>query len=154
MFDNIIVCLDGSELAEQILPYAVEEAVKFNSKLVLLHVIPDPLMITPGIPGAEGGPVVTSGMVEHMQNEREETAEYLQQKAQLLRGQGLKVETILLQGSPGKTIVVYSNENNIDLIAIATHGRSGLGRVVFGSVADHILRHSGLPILIINPRES
>jgi nucleotide-binding universal stress UspA family protein len=48
----------------------------------------------------------------------------------------------------------YAQDNAIDLICIATHGRSGLGRVVFGSVADIVLRKSGLPILVIKPKET
>jgi len=54
----------------------------------------------------------------------------------------------------GEAIVSYANENNISLIAIATHGRSGLGRLVFGSVADFVLRETGLPILVIKPKKS
>jgi len=51
MFERIIVCLDGSELAEQILPYVVEQARRFNSALGLLRVVSEPVLLTPGIPG-------------------------------------------------------------------------------------------------------
>jgi nucleotide-binding universal stress UspA family protein len=54
----------------------------------------------------------------------------------------------------GEAIVSYADENSISLIAIATHGRSGLGRLVFGRVADFVLREAGLPILVIKPKKS
>jgi nucleotide-binding universal stress UspA family protein len=57
-----------------------------------------------------------------------------------------------LLGSPGESIVSYADENGFGLIALVTHGRSGLGRLVFGSVADFIIRRSGLPILLIKPK--
>jgi nucleotide-binding universal stress UspA family protein len=54
----------------------------------------------------------------------------------------------------GEAIVDYAEGHEIDLIAIATHGRSGLGRLVFGSVADFVLREAGLPILVVKPKKS
>ncbi len=152
MFEKILVCLDGSENAEQILPYATEEALRFHSQVILLHVVPEPVVITPGVPGTTGVPVETPGMLEQMQKEQSESADYLERMANRLREKGLKVEPAVLQGTAGDVIVKYAGENDIGLIAIATHGRSGLGRAVFGSVADYVLRNSGLPILVIRPR--
>ena len=70
-----------------------------------------------------------------------------------MKDKGLDAEYETMQGNPGETIVTYADENDIGLIALCTHGRSGLGRLVFGSVADHILKRAGLPILIIRPQE-
>ena len=152
MFKKIMVCLDGSKLSEQILPYAVEQARRFHSQVILFHVVAEPGMVSPGIPGSPGLPVETSGSLEKMQQERNEATAYLENAAQSLRGKKLAAETVILQGAAGDAIVSYANENNIGLIAIATHGRSGLGRAVFGSVADYVLRKSGLPILVIKPQ--
>jgi nucleotide-binding universal stress UspA family protein len=154
MFEKILVCLDGSEIAEQILPYAAEESLHFHSQVVLLHVVTEPVIVTPGIPGAAGAPVETPGMLEQMQKEQKEASIYLEDVANHLQERGLSVEPVILQGVAGATIINYANENDIGLIAIATHGRSGLGRVVFGSVADYVLRNSGLPILVIRPQEA
>jgi nucleotide-binding universal stress UspA family protein len=151
MFEKILVCLDGSEIAEQILPYAAEESLRFRSQVVLLHVVPEPVIVTPGIPGA---PVETPGMLEQMQKEQKEASIYLEGVANQLREKGLAVEPVIMQGAAGEAIVNYANENDMGLIAIATHGRSGLGRAVFGSVADYVLRNSGLPILVIRPQEA
>ena len=61
------------------------------------------------------------------------------------------MDYIALSGPVGETIIGYIQNEPVDLVAIATHGRSGLGKMLFGSVADYILRESGLPVLIINP---
>ena len=71
-----------------------------------------------------------------------------------MRAKGLDVTCVALQGMAGAVIISYAHNESVNLIALATHGHSGLGRVIFGSVADHVLRESGLPILIIRPQES
>ena len=154
MFEKILVCLDGSEIAAQVLPYATEEARCFRSKVMLLHVVPEPVMVTPGIPGTSGVPIETQGMLEQMQKEQEEASAYLERVAETLREKGLEAEPVLLQGQAGDAIIGYADDNDIGLIALATHGRSGLRRAVFGSVADYVLRNSGIPILVIRPRET
>jgi nucleotide-binding universal stress UspA family protein len=84
-----------------------------------------------------------------------EAKAYLEGLAQPLRDKGLNVQCVTLRGlQVGEAIVSYADESNISLIAIATHGRSGLGRLVFGSVADFVLRETGLPILVIKPKKN
>jgi nucleotide-binding universal stress UspA family protein len=153
MFEKILVCLDGSELAEQVLPYAAEEARRFCSQVTLLHVVPDPVMVSTG---AAGGPehLEKPGVLDQMKKEQQQTVPYLEGVAAHLREQDVDVEPVLLQGSPGDAIVSYAIDNNIGLIAMASHGRSGLGRAVFGSVAEYVLRNSGLPLLVVRPQPS
>jgi nucleotide-binding universal stress UspA family protein len=153
MFKKILVCLDGSELAEQILPYAVEEALHFQSKLVLFQVIPEPVAFSPGIPGTAAAPVQTDTMLEEAEKALNGARNYLEKIATPLRKKGIQVEAVSILGRAGDAILSYAEGNNINLIAIATHGRSGLRRGVFGSVADYVLRESGLPILVIRPQE-
>lgn len=156
MFKRILVGLDGSKLAEQILPYVAAEAERHGSTVLLLQVVTSqPVMMLPGVPGVAGGPVSTRTLVEQVDREEKQARTYLRRMAQKLRRKGLKAKTVLLQGvPPGEAIVNYSAENKIDLIAIATHGRGGLGRLFYGSVADYVLKHSVKPILIIRPRET
>ncbi|MBI4331782.1 MAG: universal stress protein [Chloroflexi bacterium] len=152
MFKKILVCLDGSALAEQILPYAAEQALCCRSELVLIHVSVITEIVTPGIPGY--GPAVlqpTPATLGRIEKEEEAAGDYLERLAQPLREKGLKVECVPVAGTPGEVIVAYADEREIELIALATHGRSGLGRMVFGSVADFVLRKSGKPILLIKP---
>jgi len=153
MFERILVCLDGSQLAEQILPYATEEALRFHSRLTLLEVVTVPTTVARA--EASGPPSQTGGWIEEtMHREEKEAKVYLENVAKPIRGRGVNLESVAVQGSPiGDIIVNYAKNNNTDLICIATQGHSGLGRVVFGSVADYVIRKSGLPILVIKPQE-
>ena len=155
MFERIAVCLDGSELAEQILPYAAEQACRFKSVLVLLRIVSEPILLTPGIPGVAGGAVVTTRMEKQAEREQQEAENYLRTIAERIKEKyELHTECITLLGAPGQTIVDFASDNNIGLIAIATHGRTGPGRAIFGSVADFVLRQSRLPILLVRPTSS
>ena len=153
MFERILVCLDGSELAQQIMPYATEEAIRFEGKLVLLQVVQEPVTFSPGFPGEAPVPVETDNMVERTEDALDRARNYLKKLAAPLRKKGIQVETVAVPGRPGEAILDYAYTNNIGLITIATHGRGGLRRVVFGSVADYVLRQSGLPVLVIRPQD-
>jgi nucleotide-binding universal stress UspA family protein len=153
MYRKILVCLDGSQLAEQILPYAVAQAQCFQSQLVLLRVTPEPFLVSPPIPGVPGVPVEMPIMEKRSQRENDEAQAYLEDIAERLNQEnGLVAECVALPGVGGSTIIMYAEDLEADLIAIATHGHGGLRRAVFGSVADHVLNHSKLPILIVRPR--
>jgi len=154
MFERILVCLDGSELAEQILPYAAAQALRFDSRVTLLQVIgPASSIAMASLAGAlpQTGEVIE----EDAQRQQDESAAYLEGAARSLREEGIEVECVSLgQAQPGEAIVKHAQDGSFDLICIATHGHSGLGRAVFGSVADYVLRESGLPILVIKPQEA
>ncbi len=152
-FRRIMACLDGSELAEQIMPYAVEEAVRFGASIVLFRVVPEPVAYSPGIPGAEPAPVQTDRMVEEAKAGLDRAADYVDSLATPLREMGVQAETETMIGRAGEAIVNYADENRINLIAMATHGRGGVQRAVFGSVADYVLRQTGLPVLLLRPSE-
>jgi len=154
MFNRILVCLDSSVLAEQILPYASELALRSASEMVLLEVVSAASSVGVAIPGVEPVPIASDILSDRLERDKQEAMAYLEGVAQTMRDRGLSVECVTLQGLPGDAIVAYAQENDVDIIAIATHGRSGLGRLVFGSVAEHVLKESGLPILLIKPREN
>jgi nucleotide-binding universal stress UspA family protein len=151
VFKKILVCLDGSKLAEQILPYAAEVALHFEGRLVLFQVIPEPVAFSPGIPGTASVPVQTDTMLQEAKKALDEATDYLENVAKPLRKKGIRVEAVSVLGRAGQAILDYAGMNNVNLITIATHGRSGLRRGVFGSVADYVLRQSGLPMLVIRP---
>ncbi|MFO7774026.1 MAG: universal stress protein [Dehalococcoidia bacterium] len=153
MFEKILVCLDGSQLAEQILPYATEQALRFNSKLMLLQVMTMPSSAYVGVEGIHAG--VADIMEEEIQRREAEIKAYLDGIAGPLLKKGIALECVILRPSPaGPAIVGYASDNAIDLICMATHGHSGVRRIVVGSVADHVLRESGLPVLLIKPKET
>ncbi len=148
MFNKILVCLDGSGPSEQIMPHTKELARQFGSRLILLQVLQVPSSLAAAsAQGAEGV------IEEEMKRLAYEAKQYLEGIAAPLRETGLEVETVTIEGSPGDAIVEYAATSGIDLIAIVTHGRKNLGRLVFGSVADHVMRHSSIPVLSKKPKE-
>lgn len=149
--NSILACLDGSGLAEQVMPFAASQALGFQARLVLLQVVSGPLDYSPGIPGAV--PVQDSNLGEMTREALNSARSYLEQLASPLRKKGVNVSTVATVGQAGETILGYAGRNSVDLIAIATHGRSGLGQALYGSVADYVLRESGLPILLARPKE-
>ena len=151
MFEKILVCLDGSKLAEQVLAYAIEEALRFGSKVALLQITA--IQTVPVVAGGASAYAVKAAEQQMERDEREAKA-YLEDLAQPLREMGLDVECVTLRGTQvGGAIVDYADGHSVDLIAIATHGRSGLRRLVFGSMAYFVLRKSALPILLVKPKQ-
>ncbi len=152
MFKKILVCLDGSEIAERIIPFVKDEALAMGSEIILLRVVSLLGNLTLGVPGFPSVPFHTSSMPEQLNKEYGVAETYLRQVAQPIREQGIKVKCETLLGLPGPAIIGYANENNVDLIAISSHGHSGLRNVLLGSVAEYIVRESGLPILMRRPK--
>jgi nucleotide-binding universal stress UspA family protein len=159
MVRKILVCLDGSALGEQILPVAAEQARCFQAELILLQAVPLLTNLMPS-PGLEAGlmfpPTPTEvelSMAQVKENESQALV-YLEGKAAPLRLEGLRVSCVAKEGQPGPVILEFARQQGVDLIALVTHGRSGLGRAIFGSVAEQVLKNSGLPLLIMHPRRS
>ncbi|XUW99776.1 MAG: universal stress protein [Dehalogenimonas sp.] len=145
MFKKILVCLDGSELAEQIIPYVEAQALAFGSNIELLQVV----MVLGKEP-----PNHPATYAELLQLAEDEARRYLERVAEPLRKKGITVSCIILNTTPvGFAIVNYAQmDGSFDLIAIATHGVGGLSKLIMGSVADFVIQKSGLPILVIKPK--
>ena len=152
MFRKILVCLDGSGLAEQILQYASEEAVNAEKEVVLLRVVPLSHGTTIAVPGVISNIPPSPPGPEQLAADETEAREYLDVKAEALKKIGINVICEVIVGSSGESIVKYAHENKVDLIAIATHGRSGIKRMLFGSVTEYVIKNSNLPILLIKPK--
>jgi nucleotide-binding universal stress UspA family protein len=151
MFKKILVCLDGSTIAERILPVIKEQAAEKGSRVVLVRVVNLPGSVTLGVPGFPSVPLHTAAMPEHLKKEYDLADEYLKKTALSLQQQGIDAESQTLIGLPGPSIINYAGENGADLIALVTHGHTGFRNVLLGSVAEHIVKESGLPILLIRP---
>jgi len=153
MFKKILVCLDGSKLSEQILQYASEEALHGEGKeLVLFRAVPLSHSTTIAVPGVISSIPPTPPGPQQLAAEETEAREYLKEKAAALKKIGIETQYVVLVGNSGEEIVNYANKNNVDLIAIATHGRSGIKRILFGSVTEHVIKNSKIPILLIKPK--
>ena len=153
MFKKILVCLDGSDLAEQVLPYVTEQAKHFNSRVILFEAVTgEHNVVIPTTPTGDLMPQASHVSAELVEKEVQKDEAYLERVARKLRKKHLNVEVVsVLDPFVGQAIVDYAHQNKIDLICISTHGRSGIRRSLFGSVADHVVRESRLPILIIRP---
>lgn len=154
MFKKIVVPLDGSALAEAVLPFSEQLARSCGSEVLLLQVIPPASRVVGFTGTADLGPMTRTdveAISATLEAETRQAEAYLRKLADALISRGINASWEVRQGPPGPTIVSCAKERNVELIAISTHGRSGLGRLIFGSVADYVMRHSGLPILLIKP---
>jgi nucleotide-binding universal stress UspA family protein len=139
---RILVPLDGSLLAEQILPVVTQVAETLDAELTLFQV---PIAHVSGwMTGEWYLPV--QGVLETAE---EDAAAYLESVAGGLRERGLETSTATAIGSVANCIIDYAEVNRVDLIAMCTHGRTGLARWALGSVADRVLRAGSTPILLV-----
>lgn len=145
MYKKILVPLDGSNLAECVLPHVKAIATGCGAeKVILLRVVEPPPPETP--PALDFQALQEAGM---------KAAEYyLAETKAALSKEGLSVEATVSTGKPAEAITEFAQSNEVDLIALATHGRSGISRWVFGSVADRLMRSSLAPLLLIRPKGS
>lgn len=146
MYNRILVPLDGSEVAEQVLPPVIELARCTGAEIVLLRVT-DLRVYEYLMPAPEFGARVN-------EQARDEARQYLSRVSAELRALGLKVRTQMVHESTVvySTILNTAKELGVDLIAMSTHGRSGLARMVLGSVADDVIRHAELPVFLVRPQ--
>ncbi len=142
---TIVVPLDGSELAEQALPYAEELAGALSLEVLLVRVV---MLEYPSYLYAEtaiGLPDFTESMVE-------EAGRYLEGVAKALKDKGLTVRHRVLRGASAPALLNLAHQTPGNLIAMTTHGRSGLSRWMMGSVTEALIRSSGDPVLVVRPR--
>jgi nucleotide-binding universal stress UspA family protein len=140
------VALDGSRVAEAMIPFILEIAGPLYMEVVLVRVN------RPVVPAViEGSRHV---IVEDPETSRVDAEEYLAPLAVELRKKGVRVRTQVRRGQPSEEIVLAARETGADLIAMTTHGRSGFGRLLFGSVAEAVLRESRLPVFLMRVTEA
>jgi nucleotide-binding universal stress UspA family protein len=138
---KILVALDGTPTAEQILGPAGELAKLYGASLTLLRVVPAP---TP----REGSTEVPHGALL-VDTKRAETSVYLQRVTDSLRDRGFNVQgRIIARDHPATAILNEAASGEYDLLALGTHGRRGLPRLFLGSVADKVVRGATLPVLV------
>lgn len=147
MYKRALVPLDGSEIAETIIPFLVEIAGPLDMSVVLLRVLePQPPV------AVEGSNVV---LLEDVEARLKDASEYLAPLVVGLRARGIKVECLVRYGQPvSDKILAVAAEAGADLIAMTTHGRSGLGRLLFGSIAEALLRQAHVPVLLLRQTEA
>lgn len=146
MYRRALVPLDGSPVAEAIVPFIVEIAGPLDMTVRLLAVVEpiQPTMVEdPGF-----------AMIQDVAARTRCAEEYLAPIAAELRGRGIDADWEVRAGSAAPTILAAAKSCGADLIAMSTHGRSGFGRLLFGSVAEHVLRHADVPVFLMRQTES
>jgi len=142
MYRRVVVPLDGSELAEEVLPHVVELIRGRDSQVYLLSVTPTMRGVAPLVvdvhPNGEGPRRV-----------EQELKEYLRKVARRLEPAAAEVEVAVRFGRPADEVLAFADNVDADLIAMTTHGRSGIRDWIFGSVADRILRGATCPVLSV-----
>jgi nucleotide-binding universal stress UspA family protein len=149
-FHTILVPTDFSSNSAGALPYAIELAKQDNGKILLAHVIEDSMYYSSAAASEGIGPDVEqwiASVTESAEKRLNETAHALKAAS------GLPVETILSRGRAPEKIGELAKERNADLVVISTHGYTGLSHLVFGSVAERVVRSSPAPVLSIRPQK-
>lgn len=145
MYQHIMVPLDGSELAECVLPHVEALAIGCNVSRVTLVRVVTPLHL---YGGAESGlPPEERQRVEA--DSMDVARAYLDRMVTRLADMGVSAQAEVLFGNIIDSLVDYASKNGVDLIILATHGRSGVSRWVWGSVADRTLRAAPVPVLMV-----
>jgi nucleotide-binding universal stress UspA family protein len=142
MYERMLVPLDGSEVGEAILHFAEQVAGPLDAEVVLLRVLE---------PASPVELVASAGVVapDTFTLRDIDAKRYLSEIERRLSKKGLRVRTRTAFGLPADEILAAAKATSADLIAMATRGRSGLGRALFGSVAESVLRASPVPVLLI-----
>ena len=145
MYNTILVPLDGSKRAEAILPHVQKLAGSGQSKVILLTAM------------GQRQPVVApreAAALNPLEDEKrfQATEHYLNQLAEEIRRMDIRVETKVVYGAAVETIIKVAEEERADLIAIASHGRTGLARVFYGSISAGVLNAVDRPLLLIRSR--
>ncbi len=144
MYKHIMVPLDGSALAECVLPH-----VDALAKVCLVENVTFVRVLKPIQFIAEDVTLPDKEWKRLYAEERAESENYLKQLVSRLKYDKVNVKWQVLEGQVADNLVDYAVKNNVDLIIIATHGRSGISRWVWGSVADRILRSACVPVLMV-----
>lgn len=143
---SILLPTDFSECARHALPAATSLARLTRARIICLHVI-EPVVPTVGwTPIAEPLPVADiSGQLE------DSATRELPRLSNCDECAGLDVEEVIVHGDAATEIVRVAKEREVDLIVISSHGRTGLGRIIFGSTAEMVMRHAHCPVLVVKP---
>ncbi len=139
---TIVVPLDGSELSERVLPYVENLASRLHAEVYLIQVL-------------DTRPTTADVLIipRSMEDDLRHAEEYLSGLASAWQAKDIDTSWEVLHGIPASSIINCARLHKAFMIAMSTHGRSGLSRMVFGSVADQVMREAGIPVLLVRPEE-
>ena len=143
---KILLPTDFSGCANYALPYAAAIARATGATIICLHVV-EPIVPAVGYSGL-AEPMPIADISEQLEDSAERE---LPQLAECDELSGLEVEEVIVHGDPAAEIVRVASEREVDLIVVSSHGRTGLGRIIFGSTAEAVVRHAICPVLVVKP---
>ena len=143
---SILLPTDFSECGNYALSYATSLARTFRASIICVHVI-EPIVPTVGYSGM-AEPLPLTDITEQLEDSAERE---LPRLAECEECAGLDVEELIVHGEAASEIVRVAKERQVDLIIISSHGRTGLGRIIFGSTAEAVVRHASCPVLVVKP---
>jgi nucleotide-binding universal stress UspA family protein len=141
---KVVIPIDGSEFSLQVLPTITKMFEPDQTELILLHVAPEPEVIELD----PGDPELTVYVDQQEAGLRGNFADDMLPQVRRLEKAGFAASTAMCFGDPTEEIERFVDDESIDMVAMTTHGRTGLARMMFGSVAEHVLHHSKVPIMI------
>jgi nucleotide-binding universal stress UspA family protein len=146
MFNRLLVPLDGSGFAEQALEPALRLAERFGSELLLLRVaVPDEVLVS--LPTL--APRYHELQSAELRRDEAEAQAYLYGLKMKAAASSVPVRTQVICGTPPEMIVAVAQAEAVDLIVMSTHGRTGFNRLIYGSVAEAVLRGAHIPVLLV-----
>ncbi|WP_302082756.1 universal stress protein [Salinibaculum rarum] len=151
MYDNILVPTDGSVTSEVAVDNAVDIAEKYGATIHALYVV-DVDATSYGL-GTEQVDRIRQGHLDEMPEVKDDAEEATHYVANAAEEAGVEFEEHIRVGEPARAIRKFVEDEHIDLVVMGSHGRSGLSRVILGSVAEKVLRRTHLPVLIVDSHE-
>jgi universal stress protein A len=147
---SILLPTDFSDCSDSAIAYATHFARQVNASIICLHVI-EPLVPAVGYAGITEPLPMGEDMSEQLD---ESAARELPKISKHKDCSGLKIEEVMTHGDAASEIVRIAKERGVDLIVIASHGRTGWGRILFGSTAEEVVRHAHCPVLVVKPERA
>ena len=148
---KILIPVDFSEPSSRAVAYGKKMALAFDGKVTLLHVVHDRMMYNDsgGLTAASRSPTVTY-LGEMLEKDRSDAMQMMEKYKEAFQGTGVEVECIVVEGNPADKIIDYVDENLMDMVIIGSEGiGSALRRVFLGSVANRVLHHVKVPVLLV-----
>ena len=142
-YKKVLVCLDGSALAEAALPHARALASEEDSEILLLRI-----SVNPAAEFSFSDPGIADNIIQEMEAE---TLTYMQSVRGRLQKAGFRTNFLIQQGPVAESILRMASQSQADVIVMSTHGRSGAKRWLLGSVTDRVVTHSDIPVMVVRP---
>jgi nucleotide-binding universal stress UspA family protein len=145
MYKHLLVTLDGTPRSEAVVPHALDVARAMSAEITLLRVV-DAVAADWSERGAVGKSQAET-TIRSLFADQAQT--YLERVASQVERAGVKVHTLVMQGPPARQIINAAREVDADVIAMSTHSRRGINRLMFGSVAEQVLHETSVPVILV-----